>query len=66
MNDAQNKGENKMKKAIRIWVVEYDFINTKWGMGPMYMRSFNTEAEANEFAKTKSDANVIWLDRYEN
>lgn len=53
-----------MKKIKRLWYVEYDFIDTKWGKRPMYMMGFNTEAEANEFAKTKSDANVTWMDMY--
>jgi len=36
--------------------VEWEFIETSFGMRPMWIRFFNTEAEADEFCKYKTDA----------
>ena len=47
-----------MKKTWTEWWVEYDFIETKYGKRPNYIRGFKTEAEANEFAKGHADAVV--------
>ena len=50
--------------AIEIqWWVEYDFIDTKWGKRPYWIRTFKTEAEAMEFAKTHEDAKVYEVKR---
>lgn len=42
-----------MKKS---WLVEYDFTETIYGNRPMWIRFFNSLEEAEEFAKTISDA----------
>lgn len=51
-----------MKKSNRKWMVEYDFVDTKFGMRAMRINMFKTEAEAIEFASTKPDAVINWLE----
>lgn len=48
-----------MKKTWTEWWVEYEFIDTKYGKRPMYIKTFKTEAEARAFAETVSDPNVF-------
>lgn len=45
-------------KNVQYWV-EYDFVETKWGRRPMRIKVCKTEAEAEEFAKTVKDANIL-------
>ena len=45
-----------MKKII--WMVEYDFCDKH----PMWIRFFNNEEDAREFAVTKSDSVVNWVE----
>ena len=42
--------------------VEYDFVETKHGLRPMWMRGFDTREEAEEFARTKDDANIVEIE----
>ena len=36
--------------------VEWEFVETPFGMRPIWIRFFNTEEEADEFCKYKTDA----------
>lgn len=46
-----------MKNYKEYWV-EYDWIDTPYGKRAMWIRSFKNRTDANEFAKSKSDAVV--------
>lgn len=46
------------KKWTEYWV-EFNFIDTKWGVRPMNIKVFKTEAEAIAFAETVEDANLL-------
>ena len=39
--------------------VEYNFVDTEWGRRPMNMRGFDTREEAEAFAATMEDANIV-------
>lgn len=41
--------------------VEYDFVETKYGCRPMYIKRFKKESEAKAFAETQKDAQIIEL-----
>ena len=45
-------------KNVRYWV-EYNFVDTKWGRRPMNIKVCDTDAEAEEFAKTVEDAEIV-------
>ena len=39
--------------------VEFDFVDTKWGRRPMQMRGFEKREDAEAFAATQPDGNVV-------
>ena len=41
--------------------VKYDFVETKFGKRPNWIKCFKNKNEANEFAKTKADGVVVEL-----
>ena len=51
-----------MKFGKRTWMVEYDWMDTPHGKRPEWIRMFHTECEAREFAKTKPDGHVTYMD----
>lgn len=51
-----------MKLGKRTWLVEFNWIDTPHGKRPEWIAHFKTEREAMEFAKTKPDGHVTYMD----
>lgn len=51
-----------MKRGKRTWMVEYAWMDTPHGKRPEWIRMFNTEREARDFAKTVTDGEVTYMD----
>lgn len=50
------------KKTYTTYEVEWDFQDSPWGRRPQYMRSFNTQEEAEAFAATTTDGKAVRVD----